>query len=137
MSKMFFNMRWALWVVVFTILILLGVWTIEEDIGISIAIILTGVLLLLGIFLVFPSSFHIDSKGVTIYFAVVFRIFAKWNEVRVIEDHNSKAFPWLREYHIGYFKTSFPLWEKVCIPKNKKTTALIEKYYKNTIDKYG
>jgi hypothetical protein len=39
----------------------------------------------------------------------------------------------MREYHIGYFKEALPLWEKACIPKNKKTTVLIEKYY-NILD---
>jgi len=43
----------------------------------------------------------------------------------------------MREYHIGYFKNTLPLWEKACIPKNKKTATLIEKYYKKDIDKYG
>ncbi|MBQ8497676.1 MAG: hypothetical protein IJ489_09510 [Clostridia bacterium] len=136
MSKMLFNTRWALRVIVFAILILLGVWTINEDVGISVAIIFIGSLLLLGYILAFPSNYCIYQEGITIYFAFTFKCSAKWNELHTIEDHYCKAFPGLREYHVGFFKTRFPLWKKICIPKNKKTAALIEKYYKRHIDKF-
>lgn len=109
MSKSFFNARWMLWVIIFTTLILLGVWTIPEDVGISVAMIASGVLLLLGYILVFPSNYYMNQEGITIYFAFTFKCAAKWNELRTVEDHHRKAFPWLREYHIGYFKTDFPL----------------------------
>lgn len=94
-----------------------------------------GSLLLLGIVLFFPSNFRVDPKGITICFVFIFRISATWNELHTIEDHYCKAFPWLREYHVGYFKTCFPFWEKVCIPKNKNTTTMIEKYYKKCLAK--
>ncbi len=108
MSKMLFNTRWIFWSIVFAMLILLGAWTINDDVGISIAIILIGVLLLLGYCLAFPSNYCADQDGLTIYFAFTLKCFAKWNELHTIEDHYCKAFPWLREYHIGYFKTRFP-----------------------------
>lgn len=56
--------------------------------------------------------------------------------VILIEDRVSGAFPWIREYHIGYFDAKLPVWEKAYIPKNKKTTKYIERYYKKTISKF-
>lgn len=123
-------------VIVFAVLIVLGIWTLDDDSGISIAIVIVGCLLLLGYVLLFPNSYRLGEKYITVYYGFGIKTMAKWNELNVIEDHYCKAFPWLREYHVGYFKTRFPLWEKACIPKNRTTTALIEKYYKKSIDKF-
>jgi hypothetical protein len=126
-----------IWIVIFSTLILLGVWSIGENVGLSIAVILVGSLLLVGSILAFPSHYRISKEGITVYFAFAFKCSAKWTDLHTVEDHCCKSFPFLREYHVGYFKTNFPLWEKACIPKNRKTTSLIEMYYQNAIDKLG
>ena len=136
-SNLFLNKRWAFWIVIFSVLILFGIWTLDDELIISILVIVIGSLILLGYIFVFPNSYKIDEKGITVYYGFGIKTTAQWNELRTIEDHYCRAFLWMREYHIGYFKNTLPLWEKACIPKNKKTTALIEKYYKKDIDKYG
>ena len=136
-SKVFFNKRWAFWIGIFAALVLFGVWTLDEELIISIAIISIGCLFLLGYIFLFPNSYRLDEKGITVYYGFGIKTIAQWNELRTIEDHYCRAFLWMREYHIGYFKDTLPLLEKACIPKNKKTTALIEKYYKKTIVKCG
>ena len=136
-SKLFFNKRWAFWIVIFSFLLLFGIWTFDEETIASIGVIAVASLLLLGYVLLFPNSYRLDEKGIIVYYGFGIKVSAKWNELHTIEDHYCRAFLWMREYHIGYFKQTLPLWEKACIPKNKKTTALIKKYYKGTIDKYG
>ena len=136
-SKLFFNKRWAFWIGIFSVLILLGIYTLSEELTISIIIIVIGCICLLGYVFLFPNSYRIDEKGIAVYYGFGIKTSAKWNELHTIEDHYCRAFLWMREYRIGYFKKALPLLEKACIPKNKKTTILIEKYYKKTIEKYG
>ena len=136
-SKLFLNKRWVFWIGIFSVLILLGIYTLSEEITISAIIIVIGCICLLGYIFLFPNSYRIDEKGITVYYGFGIKTTANWNELHTIEDHYCRAFLWMREYHIGYFKKALPLWEKACIPKNKKTTVLIEKYYKKTIEKYG
>lgn len=120
----------------FAILVLLGVG-MQPIRPLSIVIIVIGSLLLIGYSFLFPNSYRIDKNGITVYYVFGIKTTAKWNELRTVEDHYCRVFPWMREYHIGYFKNTMVLWEEVCIPENKKTTTLIEKYYKNRIEKYG
>ena len=136
-SKLFFNKRWGVWSGIFSFLILLGIYTLSEKPTISTIIMVIGCICLLGYIFLFPNSYRLDEKGITVYYGFGIKTTAKWNELHTIEDHYCRVFLWMREYHIGYFKNTLPLWEKACIPKNKKTTALIEKYFKKTIDKYG
>ena len=137
MSKLFFSKRWAFSVAVFTILILSGISAPNNQPLISIAMIIVGSILLLGYILFFPNSFSIDEKGIVIYYGLGMKTIAKWNELHIIEERHDKAFPWLKEYHIGYFKTRIPLWEIAYIPKSKKASILIEKYYKKSIEKFS
>ena len=136
-SNLFFNKRWAFWLAIFSVLIFMGIYTLSEELTISIIIIAFGCICLLGYIFLFPNSYRIDEKGITVHYGLGIKTTANWNELHTIEDHYCRAFLWMREYHIGYFKKALPLWEKACIPKNKKTTILIEKYYKKTIEKYG
>ena len=140
MKDLVFNKRWLFFSFVFITLIALGIWTLNEETGISIAIIVMGGLLLLGYVFVFPIYCVINSQGITVYYAFgIVKKKAAWSELKYIEDHHSTngAFPWCREYQIAYFKTKFPLWKIACIPKNRKTTHLIETYYRKTIKKYS
>ena len=136
-SKLFFNKRWTFWIGIFTILILLGIWTLDVELVISIVVIAIGSLFLLGYIFLFPNSYRFDENGITVYYGFGIKTIAQWNELHTVEVHRCRAFLWMREFHIGYFKNTLPLWEMAYIPKNKKTTILIEKYYKKTIDKYG
>ena len=137
MSKLFFNKRWALFILLFITLILLGVCTFDNEPGISLAIIAIGGILFLSYIFLFPNSYKLDEKGITIYYGFGIKTFSNWSDLRTVEEHYSKGLPWLREYHIGYFKTKFPLYEKASIPKDKKTAVLIERYYNKTVNKYG
>lgn len=136
-SKLFFNKRWAFWMGIFSILVMFGIWSLEDELMISIVVIAIGCLFLLGYIFLFPNSYRIDETGITVYYGFGIKTTAQWDELRTIEDRYCKAFLWMREYHIGYFKNTIPLLEKAFIPQNKETTDLIEKYYKKTIDKYG
>lgn len=138
MKNFVFNMRWLLFVLAFATLIALGIWTIDEETGTSVAAIVMGGILLFGYVFVFPMCYVIDSQGIAVYYAFgIIKNKATWNELKYVEDHHSTkgAFPWWREYKIAYFKTRFLLWEIAYIPKNRKTTHLIEKYYGKSIKK--
>ena len=136
-SNLFLNKRQIFWILIFSILIVFGIWTLNDELIISILVIVMGFLFLVGYIFLFPNSYRIDEKGITIYYGFGIKTTAQWNELRTIEDHYCQAFLWMREYYIGYFKNTMPVWEKAHIPKNKKTTALIEKYYKKNIEKHG
>ena len=47
-SKLFFNKRWAFWIVIFSFLLLFGIWTFDEETIASIGVIAVASLLLLG-----------------------------------------------------------------------------------------
>ena len=138
MKNIVVNTRCIFFLLVFAVLIALGAWAIDEVI--SIPIIILGSFLFLGYSIAFPICCVINSQGVTVYYSFCFvKKRAAWNELKYVEDHHSKSgvLPWWREYQIAYFKTRFPLWEKACIPKNKKVVKLFETYYGGTIEKYG
>ena len=138
MRNLVVNNRCIFFLLIFSILIALGVSTIDEVV--SIPIIVLGCFLFFGYAIAFPICCVINSQGFTVYYLLGFvKKRVAWNELKYVEDHhsNSGVIPWWREYQIGYFKTRFPLWEKACIPKTKKVTQLIKKYYKGTIEKCG
>jgi len=140
MKRLIINMRMFFYFFLFSILVLLGLWTLDEDLFISIGVIVIGAFFILGYILLMPNFYVIDAHGITVYYALgIIKKSAAWGEMRTVEDHCTlyAALPWWREYHIGYFKSTFPLWKTACIPKNRQTTRLIEKYYKKTIKKYG
>lgn len=139
MKNLIFNMRWLFFVVIFAMLIFLGVQTLDEDFTISLSVIIIGSVLLIGYVFIIPNSYRIDETSITIYYGLGLKTKAKWSELKTVEDHHSRKslLPWLREYQIGYFKTKFLLWKTAIIPKNRKTTKLIEKYYEKNIEKYG
>ena len=139
MKNLVVNVRSVFFLFIFATMIAFGVWTIYDALAISIAIIFVGSFLFLGYAIAFPVCCLINSQGVTVYYFFGFlKKKATWNELKYVEDHHSGGvLPWWREYHIAYFKTRFPLWEKACIPKTKKAVKLIETYYSGNIKKYG
>ena len=56
MKKTLINKRWVFFVTMFSFLVLLGIFTLEEEIGIPIAIIALGLILILGYALIIPNS---------------------------------------------------------------------------------
>ena len=139
MPKLIINKRWILFVIIFSILIIIGVWGMKDDFGLSLAVTIIGVVGVIGYVILIPNSCRFDEKGITVYYGFGIKTVSAWSELKVIEDHHSTnvTLPWWREYHIGYFKTKFAPWQEACIPKNRKTSALIEKYYKRTVHKFG
>ena len=96
-------------------------------------------ILILGYALIIPNSYTFSQEGITVRYCFGLKTFLCWKDVKHIEDHYSggKGFPWWRSYEIAYFKTKIPFHERAYIPKNKKTTEMIHKYYHNIIEKYG
>ena len=140
MKNLIVNTRCIFFLLVFMMLIAFGVWTMDEAIAISVFMIVVGCFLFLGYAIVFPLCCVINSQGVAVYYVFGFvKKRAGWNELKYVEDHHAEGgvLPWSGEYQIAYFQTRFPLWEKACVPKTKKTAKLIEKYYRGTIEKYG
>ena len=139
MSKLIINKRWFFYILVFAILIAMGIYTLEEDLWLSISIITIGVLLVLGYAIFIPNSYRIDKAQITVYYCFGIKTTALWDQLKLVEDHhsNKSAFPWHREYHIGYFKVKCPIWQIAYLPKNKKTEILISKYSKVKINKVG
>ena len=86
-SKLFFNKRCAFWIGIFSVLILLGIYTLTEELTISIIIIVIGCICLLGYVFLFPNSYRIDEKGIAVYYGFGIKSTAKWNELHTIEDH--------------------------------------------------
>jgi hypothetical protein len=85
-SNLFFNKRWAFWIAIFSLLILFGIWTLDDELIISIVVIVIGSLFLLGYIFLFPNSYKIDEKGITVYYGFGIKTTAQWNELRTIED---------------------------------------------------
>ncbi len=137
MDKLVVNKRWIFSVFLFVVLIATGIQSLADAFWVSLAVIAVGSMLLLGYLFIFPNSYRIDANAITIYYGFGIRIVAAWRDIKFVEDHYSNygIFPWFREYHIGYFQTKFPLLKMACIPKNKKTTILLKKYYQKSIRK--
>ena len=134
------NKRWCFFVFLFSILILFGIygWT-KAEYWISLPVIMISLALLIGYALIMPRCGRFDDEGITVYYTFGIKTHAKWEELHHVEDHHSgyTVFPWFRSYHIGYFKSKLPFITEASIPKNKKTTAQIEKNYMKNIEKYG
>ncbi len=142
MPKLIINKRCFFYVTIFIILVVIGIWSIgdcDDDLGLSVAVTVIGFMGSFGYIFIFPNGYRFDEKSITVYYGFGLKTVATWSELMSIEDHHSTngLCPWLREYHIRYFKTKFAPWQEACIPKNRKTTAWIEKYYKKTIHKFG
>lgn len=116
-----------------------AILTFDEEVSVSVAVIILGILLTAGYALAFPICCSFTPQKITVCYIFGFtRKQAAWKELKWIEDNPSKfPFPWSREYHIAYFKTKFPLWKIACIPKNKRTASLIAEFYSKTVRKTG
>ncbi len=139
MKKTLINKRWIFFILLFSVLILLGFLTLGEETSISIAIISIGVVFDFGYALIMPNGYTFSSEGITVRYCFGLKTFLSWKDIKRIEDHyaGGKCFPWWREYEIAYFKTKIPFHERARIPKNRQTTEQIKKYYHKSIDKYG
>ena len=139
MKKTLINKRWIFFEMLFLILVLLGLYTLKEELALSIAIISVGIILILGYALLVPISYSFSSDGITVRYFFGLKTFLCWKDINRIDDHydGGKCFPWWRSYEIAYFKTKIPFHEMARIPKNKKTTEQILKYYHKTVEKYG
>lgn len=138
LGKLIFNKRWLFDILPFILFTALGILGLDEDIWLCVTIIALGITLTIGAILVFPNSYRMDEKSITVYYGFGIKTTALWSELKHIEDHHAKGFlPWARKYRIGYFKTRFSAWDEAWIPKNRKTTRLLKKYYKRSIEKVG
>ena len=133
------NKRWVFFTLIFAILCALGISTLKEDKILSIIVITIGAFFIFGYAFIFPLCYSFSKEGVTVRYALGGKKHLRWNEIKHIGDchSGSKGFPWWREYEIGYFETKIPFHKVATIPKSKKVTYLIEKYYPKNIDKYG
>lgn len=137
MKKTLFNFRWIFFVCIFILLILMGIFLIDDDVWISIAFIAIGALLSLGYAIFMPNSYTFSDEGITVRYCFGLKSFLCWKEIKCLEDHYAKLFPWWREYEIGYFDTKIKFHQIAWLPKNRKITEQIKKYYHKSIEKYG
>ena len=139
MKKTLINKRWIFFEMLFSFLFLSGLCTLREELVLSIAIISVGLVLISGYALIMPNSYTFSSDGITVRYCFGLKTFLSWKDIKHIDDHyeGGKCFTWWRSYEIAYFKTKIPFHEMARIPKNKKTTEQILKYYHKTIEKYG
>lgn len=130
--KTIINKRWYFYVTLFCSMIAMGIFTWGDDPCLSLAIIIMGAIMIIGYFLIIPNRFSFDKNGITVYYTFGIKTYEKWENIKHIDDHHSRyaCIPWCREYHIGYFPSKIPFITEAIIPKNKKTTYQIEKYFK-------
>ena len=138
MNKRKINKKQIFFVITFLVLVLCGIWTWQDDLHLSILVISLGVVLALGYLVLFHNSYKFTEEGIEVYYLFGIKNILAWDKIKLVENRRSRGgvLFWKREYHIGYFETKFRLWELISIPKNKETTAIIEKYYQGKIDKY-
>ena len=138
MNQRKLNKKKIFFVLIFLLLIACGIWTIQDDIYLSVLVISLGAVLALGYLLLFYNSYKFTEEGIEVYYLLGGKCTLPWDKIKLVENRHSRGniLFWRREYHIGYFETKFRLWETVSIPKSKETTEIIEKHYKGKIDKY-
>lgn len=141
MKKTIVDFRWIFWESVFlflTVIAIVGMFPVDEDVGWSVAVMILGIFLFLGYAIVFPNSFVFTHEGIKVRYCFGLNTFIYWSNVKTIIDCNSRVvfFPWWREYEIGYFETKIPFHEKAQIPKNRKTKTLLQKYCPINIEKH-
>lgn len=108
----------------------------DEDTALSIIIIIIGILLIVGYIFLMPIACKINETGITVYYC--FRsTSAEWKDIKNIETrYSGPIFIGFSDfdYNIGYFKTKLPFLETATVPKTRKTTKLLKKYSKISID---
>ena len=88
MTRLILNKRWFVYISAFAILIATGIYTLKENLWISIAIIVLGTLLVLGYALLIPNSYRIDKNQITVYYCFGIKTTAHWDQLKLIEDHH-------------------------------------------------
>lgn len=107
-----------------------------EDLALSIIIIIIGILLIGGCILAMPIACKINGTGITVYYCF-YSTAAEWKDIKHIETrYSSPIFIGFSDfdYDIGYFKTKLPFLETATVSKARKTTKLLKKYSKISID---
>lgn len=133
--KTIINVRWVFFTLIFASLTVFGIHTLDEDFGISLAIIILGAVFIIGYAFIVPNCITFSEEGITVRYCFGIKTFSSWNDLKHIEARSSRysILPWLQEYHVGYFKSKNPFIQEACIPKNRKTMEQIDKYYKKSI----
>lgn len=83
MNKTLINKRWIFFVTMFSFLVLFGLFTLEEEVGISIAIITLGLILISGYAFIIPNSYTFSACGCNTFRAAdsELHITREWNTV--------------------------------------------------------
>lgn len=134
-AKTIINKLWFYMQTVFCILIAIGIATWDgTDTGYNICFILIGAVLFIGYALLEPNRVRFDEQGITVHYMFGLKTYAEWKELRLVFTSVRLAlFPWQECYEIGHFKSKIIFHREACIPKNKKTTRMIEQYYKKSV----
>lgn len=134
-GKTIINKPWFYMQTLFFILIAIGIATWDgTDTGYNIGFILIGALLFIGYAFLFPDRVRYDEHGITVHYIFGLKTHAEWKELRTVRtDFRGQIIPWQESYEIGYFKSRIVFHREACIPKNKKTTHMIEQYYKKSV----
>lgn len=135
MSKTVWNGRWIFMMILFTSLIALGIYFWDPaELWVGITAIAIGCILDIGYLIVFPHRYRFDDNGITLYYGFGMRTSAEWKDIKSISERYDRGFPWWSNYEIGYFKTKMPFLTSGLVPKNRKTTELIKKFWHKKID---
>lgn len=134
-AKTIINKLWFYMQTVFCILIAIGIATWDgTDTGYNICFILIGAVLFIGYALLVPNRVRFDEQGITVHYMFGIKTYAEWKELKAVGvSLRGQIFPWQKSYEIGHFKSKNIFHREACIPKNKKTTRMIEQYYKKSV----
>lgn len=139
MKQTVWNSRWILCVSGFLLMTVFGALSFDDDPWLAAAIVAVGLLLILGYAFVMPHRYTFSKEGIGVRYGFGVGTFLRWRDVRYIEDHygDSRLFPWLREYEIGYFQSKLPFHQSAALPKNRRITRLLNRYLPGKIEKFG
>ena len=138
MKKTIFNFRWLFFILTFSVLSIAGVLILNDEEGISICVIVAGIIFILGYACVMPNRYTFSADGITVIYCFRTKTFLKWSDIKHMEEcyAGGQVFPWWIEYEIGYFNTRIIFHQTAMIPKNKKVTEQINRYYGKTSGRF-
>lgn len=97
-------------------------------------IILFSVILITYYALLVPNRVRFDEQGITVHYMFGIKTYAEWKALKAVGvSLRGQIFPWQKSYEIGHFKSRNIFHRDACIPKNKKTTRMIEEYYQKSV----
>lgn len=136
--KTIINKNWYLIQAMNSFLLILGIsgvvlWDGTDKLD-AIIPLMIGIVLVAGYMLLLPNRVSYDECGITVHYMFGLKTYAGWTDLRsVCTSVHFAVFPWQECYEIGYFKSGIIFHCEACIPKNKKTTRMLDECYPRKI----